>query len=335
MGDIRDGLPEDARDRLREADVPEWLNPMLATLTDVRFSRRDWIYERKLDGERCLAFRDGGEPRLLSRNRQSLNVQYPELVEALADQRRDRFVLDGEVVAFSGGVSSFSRLQGRMHVHDPQEARESDVAVYYYVFDLLHVGEYDVTDLPLRARKSLLKRAFQFPDPLRFTPHRNEAGEAYFHEACRKGWEGIIAKDATAAYVHSRSRKWLKFKCVAQQELVIGGYTDPKGSRIAFGALLLGYHDGDALRYAGKVGTGFDDETLERLGERLKDMERSEPPFDGDDLPGDDVHWVEPRLVAEIGFEEWTEGGRLRQPRFLGLRQDKPPEDVVREEPED
>jgi ATP-dependent DNA ligase len=182
----------------------------------------------------------------------------------------------------------------------------------------------------LRWRKQLLKGAFSFSELIRFVPHQDE-GEQFFEEACQKGWEGIIAKKADGAYVHGRSRDWLKFKCVQQQELVIGGYTEPHGERIAFGALLVGYYEGDKLRYAGKVGTGFDEETLRDLHDRLSELERETPPFDEEDLPGDEVHWVSPKLVAEIGFEEWTKHDKLRQPRYLGLRRDKPAEDVVRE----
>jgi bifunctional non-homologous end joining protein LigD len=325
-------LSPDNRELLRESDQPDWIEPMLATLTDRRFSDDDWIFERKLDGERCLAYRSKDEVRLMSRNRKQLNAHYPELVEALAAARSQAFVIDGEVVAFEGRVTSFSKLQGRMHLEDAEEARQSAIDVYYYVFDVLYLDGYDTTGVPLRERKSLLKRAFSFRDPLRFVQHRNKEGEAFFQEACRKGWEGIIAKDASAAYVHGRSKKWLKFKCVNRQELVIGGYTEPHGERIGFGALLVGYYDGHELVYAGKVGTGFDDETLRRLKKRLTSLERDRSPFAGDDLPAKEVHWVRPELVAQIGFEEWTKHGRLRQPRYEGLREDKDAADVVREE---
>nr|WP_219846639.1 hypothetical protein [Salinibacter sp. 10B] len=189
-----ESLPDSAQEQLRTADPPTWTEPMLATLTDRRFSGDGWLFERKLDGERCLAFRNGTDGHLRSRNRKSLNAPYPELVEAIEGQSPTPFVLDGEVVAFSKGISSFSRLQQRMQIDDPEEARESRVAVYYYVFDLLHLDGYDLTNLALRNRKSVLKKAFSYDDPLRFTPHRNTEGEAFFEEACEKGWEGIIAK---------------------------------------------------------------------------------------------------------------------------------------------
>jgi len=330
-----DGLPDDARRALKQEDPADSPRPMLATLTDRRFSDPGWIYERKLDGERCIARREGSEVRLLSRNGKDLGDTYPELAEALAGQDGGAFVVDGEIVAFEGKLTSFSRLQKRMQISDRKEARASGVKVYYYVFDLLHLNGYDTTDVGLRHRKALLRKALKFRDPVRYTAHRNEDGEKYHREACRKGWEGIIAKRADSRYVHTRSRDWLKFKCVNQQEFVIGGYTEPEGQRIGFGALLIGYYDDGDLIYAGKVGTGYDDETLERLSSRLTSVERKHPPFDEGDLPQRDVHWVRPELVCEVGFTEWTADGKLRHPRFLGLRRDKDAEDVTRERPKD
>ncbi|WP_371056557.1 non-homologous end-joining DNA ligase [Rhodosalinus sp. K401] len=327
-----DALSDTERDALRDAPHPDWTAPMLATLTDDRFSDPGWLYERKLDGERALAFRDGDRVRLLTRNRKDLGQTYPEIAEALGTATPEDFVADGEIVAFEGGVTSFSRLQARMQIKDAEAARQSDVRVFYYLFDLLHLDGQDLTALPLRARKSVLKRAFGFADPIRFTPHRVEEGEAFFREACDKGWEGVIAKRADAPYVRSRSRDWLKFKCANGQELVIGGFTEPEGSRKGFGALLVGYYEDGALRYAGKVGTGFDDAFLESFRQKLDGISRKTAPFD-DPPAGDDVTWLSPELVAEIGFTEWTSHGKLRHPRFLGLRDDKDPRDVTRERP--
>jgi DNA ligase D-like protein (predicted ligase) len=325
-------LPDDAAERLERSDPPDSVRPMLATLTERRFSEPDWIYERKLDGERCMTLRRGSSLRLLSRNSKELNETYPELADALSEQDAESFAVDGEIVAFEGRVTSFSRLQQRMQISDPEEARRSGVKVYYYLFDLLYLGGYDTTGVPLRHRKALLRQALRFADPIRFTAHRNEDGEAYYREACRKGWEGIIAKRADSGYAHTRSRDWLKFKCVNQQEFVVGGYTDPQGERVGFGALLIGYYDEDELKYAGKVGTGYDDETLERLSDRLAAIERKTPAFGEEDLPRNGVHWVTPELVAEVGFTEWTDDGKLRHPRFLGLRRDKQARQVKREQ---
>jgi bifunctional non-homologous end joining protein LigD len=297
---------------------------MKAVLTDAPFDDPGWIFERKLDGIRCLAHRDDGGPvRLLSRTDRDMTGQFPELAEALDAQTCKDFVIDGEVVAFQDGITSFSRLQRR--------GRER-VSVFLYVFDLMRHEGSDVRDLPLRDRKTLLRRALRFEGPLRLSTHRNEHGTELFREACRQGLEGLIAKRADSRYLSGgRSRDWLKLKCHAEQELVIGGFTAPQGSRTDFGALLVGYWQGSALRYAGKVGTGFDQATLKTLGAKLRELERDRPPFaDVHPIPRG-THWVEPELVAQIAFSEWTRDGRLRHPRYLGLRDDKPAREVVRE----
>jgi bifunctional non-homologous end joining protein LigD len=297
------------------------MKPMKAVLTDDRFSDPDWIYERKLDGIRCLAFKGDEHVRLRSRNDLSLNGRFPEIAHALHDQPAGNFVLDGEIVAFDGPQTSFARLQQR---------GERPARVFYYVFDALRVDGEDVTHQPLRERKARLRKALRFADPIRLTTHRNRDGEAYYAEACRKGWEGLIAKRADSPYTHGRSRDWLKFKCSAEQELVIGGYTAPRGTRTDLGALLLGYYDDGKLRYAGKVGTGFTQATLRELAGELAPLRRDTSPF-ADEVRERTATWVEPQLVAEVGFSEWTRDGRLRHPRFLGLRDDKAATEVVRE----
>jgi DNA ligase D-like protein (predicted ligase) len=326
-----DSLTDEDRRLLRRAGQPRGLEPMKAVLTDERFSDHDWIFERKLDGVRCLAFRSSRAAQLVSRTGRSLNRSYPELVEALERDRCRDFVADGEIVAFSGGVTSFSRLQGRMQIADPAKARATGIAVYLYLFDLPHVSAHDTTRLPLRSRKALLRRALTFEGRVRYLPHRNTNGEALYEEACKRELEGVIAKRATSPYLPRRSGDWLKFKCSHGQELVIGGFTAPKGSRTDFGALLVGYYEDGELRYAGKVGTGFDRETLARLGRRLRSLEREDPPFaDVHPIPPE-THWVEPKLVGQFEYSEWTRDGRLRHPRYVGLRDDKRPTAVVRE----
>jgi bifunctional non-homologous end joining protein LigD len=325
------GLPGAVRDSLRDEPVPDWRAPTLATLTDKRFSDPQWIYERKFDGMRCLAFRDGERVRLLSRNQQPLNGTYPELVDALAAQHASRFVLDGEVVAFAGRRTSFARLQGRLGITDPEVARASPVRVFYYLFDVLHLDGKSTVEVPLTWRKKLLRKAIDFNDPLRFATHRVEDGIAAYQAACKRGDEGVIAKRADSPYDSGRSRNWLKFKCVHDQEFVVGGYTSPKGSRVDLGALLLGYYDGREFVYAGKVGTGFDEATLHRLHERLSTMHLESPPFTQGLVREAGAHWVRPDMVVQIGFSEWTRDGKLRHPRYLGLRTDKEPRDVVRE----
>jgi bifunctional non-homologous end joining protein LigD len=312
---------------------PAWLDPELATLTQERFSDPAWIYERKLDGERCLAFRDGARMRLMTRNQKEDTSTYPEIAEALAAQRPDSFIVDGEIVAFEDGQTRFARLQQRLGVRQPDPALIARYPVYYYIFDVLW-ADRDVRQLPLRERKRILRELLTFDDPLRFTEHRDTDGEAFYREACADGWEGLIAKRADAPYRAGRTRDWLKFKCESGQEFVIGGFTDPQGSRTGFGALLLGYYDSDGkLVYAGKVGTGFSQRTLDTMHAALASIEREQPAFDKGDLPRSHVHWVEPRLVGEVGFSEWTTDGELRHPRFQGLRDDKDPREVVREKP--
>jgi DNA ligase D-like protein (predicted ligase) len=307
--------------------------PMKAKLIDAPFSDPGWVFERKLDGVRALVRRDGERLTLTSRTGRDMSRSYPELTEALLTEAATEFVADGEIVAFDGSRTSFERLQGRLGIGDPQLARLTGIPVFIYLFDLLEFAGNDLTSLPLRQRKSALRRAFDFHGPVRYTPHRNERGEQYFREACAKGWEGLIAKRAESPYVHGRSRDWLKLKCSLEQELVIGGYTPPQGSRTRFGALLVGYYEENELRFAGKVGTGFSQRELDRLGEKLESLRVSDCPFKrGGGLPRD-ATWVEPRLVGQFGFGEWTRDGKLRHPRYLGLRDDKPACEVVRERP--
>jgi DNA ligase D-like protein (predicted ligase) len=304
---------------------------MLATLTQERFSREGWLFEPKWDGERCLAFRRGRELNFFSRNRKRLNDKYPEIAAAFDQQTAESFIVDGEIVTFKDGITSFSKLQQRMQVEHPTAELLSKVPVWLYLFDLLYLDRYDTRQVPLRYRKELLRKTFDFRHALRFTEHRETEGEAYYREACRRGWEGVIAKNMDCVYVSTRTRDWLKFKCVQQQEFVIVGYTDPQGKRIGFGALLVGFYHRGKLVYAGKVGTGYDTDTLRRLGKQLAQLETLTCPFTGDGIPRRGVHCVKPKLVAEIGFTEWTPEGKLRHPRFLGLREDKRPKEIVRE----
>jgi len=302
---------------------------MKAVLHDRPFSDPNWVFERKLDGERCGAVRRRGKVHLLSRTGQRLDQTYPELVDALAWTGPD-LLLDGEIVAFDHGQTSFSRLQQRIGIHDATRARQSSVAVYYYVFDLLELDGRDLRPLALIERKALLRRAVEFRGHLRYTPYRRRDGETAFRHACQRGWEGVIGKRADSPYTAARSRDWLKLKCAHGQELVVGGWTEPRGSRQHLGALLVGYYEGERLRYAGKVGTGFDQPTLMQLSGKLAKLHREHSPFDAGEPPSN-AHWVEPVLVAEIGFAEWTRDGKLRQPRYQGLRDDKPAREVVRE----
>jgi DNA ligase D-like protein (predicted ligase) len=323
---------EELLDHPLKTRQPAWIKPMLATLGKKRFYSDQWIYEPKLDGERCLTFKKGKNIKMYSRNHILINQSYPELIDALEKEPVPEFVVDGEIVAFEGDRTSFALLQNRMHVTNPSPALLRKVPVFYYIFDVIHLNGFDLTGLPLLHRKRLLRQGLDFHDPLRYLDHRLGASEEYFQEACRLGWEGLIAKRADSVYEPKRSEAWLKFKCVNEQEFVIGGYTDPQRSRIGFGSLLVGYYDEDGeLRYAGKIGTGFSDRMLADLCGQFERMKLKDSPFADFDPGKKGFHWVEPRLVAQVAFTEWTSDGKLRHPRFLGLRRDKAPEQVRRE----
>ncbi|MGH2756850.1 MAG: non-homologous end-joining DNA ligase [Actinomycetota bacterium] len=294
---------------------------MLATLTHDYFSDPDWIFELKLDGVRCLTFKQGNDVRMLSRNKIDRSGHYPAIAKAIARQTHD-FVIDGEVAAIRGGRTSFALLQ---------QAYRMKVPIVYFVFDIVYLDGKKVARHSLLERKAMLKKALSWRKSLQFVDHITGDGEDYHAAACEQGLEGVIAKRAASRYVHGRSNEWLKFKCTNEQELVIGGYTDPQGSRAAFGALLVGYYEGKQLRYAGKVGTGFDAALLRSLLTEMKPLERDVSPF-ADKLPArKNVHWLKPELVAQVGFAEWTSDGRLRHPRFVGIRRDKKASQVRRE----
>ena len=327
-------LAKSAPGGLRYRTQPSWIPPMLATLTDTLPGEGKWVYEPKLDGVRALIYVSGGVVRMYSRNRKPLNDAYPELVEALEMAVRGDAVLDGEIVAFDAdrGVTSFARLQQRMQLRDPVRARRSQVPIQLYLFDCLFYEGVDLTGLPLVDRKAVLRDVVWYDEPIHFTPHRTTGSAEMLRDACARGAEGILAKRADSRYVSARSTEWLKLKCTKQQEFVIGGYTAPQGSRAHLGALLVGYYEGRSLRYAGKVGTGYDRRTLEHLHQRLLPLRRSASPFSEGPAPAGEVQWVTPRLVAQIGFSEWTSAGLLRHPRFLGLRNDKSAREVRRED---
>lgn len=307
--------------------TPGWMEPMLATLVDPHELPSGWVYEPKLDGVRCLAFCEPDSVHLFSRNRKELDGAYPEIVAALARAVKGSAVLDGEVVAIDPrtGVSSFSLLQRRIGLRDSVRARRSGVEVEYWVFDCLRAGKDDLRKLPLTKRRKRLEAVLRPGGPIRLTPLFETGFEALFRTACERGSEGLIGKRSASHYTGGRSRDWVKLKCVNHQEFVIGGWTDPAGSREAFGALLVGYFDAAGkLHYAGKVGTGFDAAALRQLAALLARRARTTSPFTGPNPPRErGAHWVTPSLVAQIGFSEWTHDDRLRHPRFLGLRDDK------------
>ncbi|MYT74937.1 MULTISPECIES: non-homologous end-joining DNA ligase [unclassified Streptomyces] len=335
MTGLLDALPSELERRLSPAAPGVQLaeSPMLATLSDRREFPAGWIFERKLDGIRVLAVRENGKVTLRSRSGRKIDTTYPEIVDALAAQDCADFTIDGEMVAYAHGRTDFGRLQQRMGLTRPADVARSDVAVTYYAFDLLRLDGTDLRRLPLRTRKSLLRNALAFGAPLRLTTHRNAGGPELLADACARGWEGLIAKRADSLYQGRRSDAWLKLKCSQGQEFVVGGFTEPTGSRKGIGALLIGYYADGRLRYAGKVGTGFDQKTLAELRGRLDELRVDTSPFDGR-VAQPTAHWTRPRLVAQVAFSEWTRDGLLRHPRYQGLRDDKKPDDVVRERAE-
>ena len=308
------------------------IDPMLATLTSDYFSSPDWIYERKWDGIRIIAFKNGEEVKLITRNQKDYSEKYPHIVEALKKQKTHNYILDGEVVAFQDNTSGFSLLQRRALIG------EDHLKLKYCVFDLLYFNDQNLTEIPLIDRKELLSKSIKFNDLILLTEYIINDGLGYLKKACSLGWEGIIAKFAQSKYIQQRTKYWLKFKCHQQQEFIIIGYTESTGMRTVFGALLLGYYENNTLVFAGKVGTGFSELLLTVLTKHLKLIEISKPAqlknVDVREVGSiQNIHWVKPLLVAEIKFTEWTNDGKLRHPSFLGLRFDKDPLTIVRETP--
>jgi len=276
---------------------------MAATLTQERFSGPEWLFERKLDGIRMLAFKNGADVKLYSRNR--LRQHYPTVADAIAHLPVHDVILDGEA------------------------AWDPNSRIAYHVFDILWLKGRSVTNLPLEVRRALLQDLPLSP-PLAHVPEITE--NKPWDRACREGWEGVIAKLRSSPYEHRRSPSWLKMKCEATQELVVGGFTDPQGSRVGLGALLVGYFDGDDFVFAGKIGTGFNTKLLLELRARLNKLEVAKSPFTkAKGLPRIRAHWVTPEIVVQVSFIEWTVHGKLRHPRLVGIRYDKSPREVVRE----
>ena len=278
--------------------MPDWVEPMAATLTQERFSGRDWLFERKFDGIRLLAYKIAGDVWLYSRNRLPQNL--PELTRAIANLPVNDVILDGEVT-----------WDGRSG---------------YHIFDILWLNGHPVTALPLEDRRALL-RELPFEAPMQRVELVDD--EKPWELARREGWEGVIAKRRGSPYEHRRSRHWLKMKCEASQELVVGGFTDPQGTRVGLGALLVGYYESGDFVFAGKIGTGFDTKLLMDLRSRLDAIEVPVSPFTkATGLPRLRVHWVRPEIVVQVAFIEWTVHGKLRHPRLLGVRSNNDVNDI-------
>ncbi|RZK08264.1 MAG: DNA ligase D, partial [Flavobacterium sp.] len=312
----------DLEDAVKLSKFPYDWRPQLATLADEAFDNEEWIFETKYDGYRTLAQMEGDEVHLISRNGISFNSKYPAIVEALKTIKKD-MILDGEVVVEdSKGKSNFQWLQ---HLDDfPDKGK-----LKLYVFDILYFAGFDLRQLELVHRKKILKALLPKHKSILYSEHKEGKGIKAFEQAKKKGGEGIIAKKATSKYHHDkRTKDWLKIKTDQQQEMVIGGFTDPQGGRKGLGALLCGYYKDDAFHYSGKVGTGFTEVILEELRKKLNRLERKTPAFtDPPKMLG--IHWVKPELVAQIKFSEFTETGSMRHPVYLGLREDKKATEVT------
>jgi bifunctional non-homologous end joining protein LigD len=294
-----------------DAKMPDWLEPMAATLTQERFSGGDWLFERKFDGIRLLAYKRGKDVQLYSRNRLPQNV--PPVAAAIAQLPVTEAILDGEIT---------------WNPSPPAGDGEAGLQSGYHVFDILWLNGQSVAALPLEERQQLLQ-ALPLTPPLRRVELLDD--DDPWQRARREGWEGVIAKRRGSPYEHRRSKLWLKMKCEASQEFVVGGFTDPQGSRVGLGALLVGYYDQSDLIFAGRLGTGFDTKLLLDLRARLDAIEIPSAPFSKSvGLPRMGAHWVKPEIVVQAAFLEWTAHGKLRHPRLLGVRFDKNARDVVR-----
>ena len=326
----------------REAPMPGAIHPMLATLVDKPFNAADWLYEIKWDGYRAVAFIEGDRVRLVSRNQNEMTAQYPELRELPEHVRAGKAIIDGEIVALDDeGRPSFSLMQQRTGIGGQGRRvgrADTSIPIVYYAFDLLYLDGYDLRRVDLEQRKQALSQILAGDSLVQYSEHFDD-GTALYEVAKQRGLEGIVAKLRRSCYIEKRSREWLKIKITQRQECVIGGYTDPKGSREHFGSIILGLYDNQGrLIHVGQAGSGFTQATHEDMWQRLKKLSADRSPFYGKVETSRKNHWVKPELVAEIKFTEWThetsEGGvKLRAPVYEGLRFDKPPHQCVLETP--
>ena len=317
------------------ADMPRLIKPMLASLRhEFPADEEDYGWELKWDGLRAVAYVSGGTVRLVSRNEKEMAGSYPELA-VLARCVGAPVILDGEIVALHDERPDFGLLQSRMHVLRPDDTLVADVPVHYYVFDVLYQGHDVLTGRPYTERRARLEDLGLDSGPFRTPPWHRGGGDKVLAESITKGLEGVVGKPLSSAYHPGQRRDWIKIKNVKQQEVIICGWAPGEGRRAdLIGSLLLGVYDGDRLRYVGHVGTGFTDAMLADLAEQLRPLGRETSPF-GTKIPSQaarDAHWTEPSLVGEVSFAEWTSDGILRQPSWRGLRIDKEPAEVHRED---
>jgi bifunctional non-homologous end joining protein LigD len=309
--------------------MPEIIHPMLATLVDDPFSDPEWIFETKWDGFRSICFVKNGKSRFVSRNQIDMTPQYPELVGMAKQIKAKEAILDGEIVALDkDGMPRFQLLQPRVGRKSGIEALRGQGHIVYYVFDLLYLDGNDLMPCTVIERKELLEQILKPASFIKLSEHVMGEGEAFFKQIEKFHLEGLIAKRAASPYVQKRSRDWLKIKTILRSEAMIGGYTQPRGSRSHFGALVVGLYRGHDLHYVAHVGGGFNQRTLTEIYKLMQPLKTKESPFVDAPKTNEPVQWLKPKLVAEVKFSEWTADHRLRQPIFIGLREDKKPEDV-------
>jgi bifunctional non-homologous end joining protein LigD len=312
----------------RKARFPDTIHPMLATLVDHPFSTPEWIFETKWDGFRSICFVRKGKSHFVSRNQIDMTPQYPELASVARQIDAKEAILDGEIVALDkDGMPRFQLLQPRVGRKSGIEALRGHGHIVYYVFDLLYVDGNDLTSCPVVERKEALAQILRPADFIKLSEHIVGDGEAFFKQIEKFHLEGMIAKRASSPYLQKRTKDWLKVKTVQRSEVVIGGFTQPRGSRSNFGALVVGLYRGPALHYVAHVGGGFNQRTLARIYKSMQPLKAKESPFVDAPKTNEPVQWIKPKLVAEVKFSEWTADLRMRHPVFIGLREDKKPED--------
>jgi bifunctional non-homologous end joining protein LigD len=316
----------------RKIQMPAAIKPMLATLVDKAFSNPDWLFETKWDGVRAVCFIKNGNARFVSRNQIQMTAQYPELAGIAASVDATNVILDGEIVALDEqGVSRFQLLQPRLGRKNSGEIGRmmSTTRLAYYVFDVIYLDGFDLTSCLLLDRKATLERILKSSKNVRYSDHIIGEGEKLYEAIAKVPLEGIIAKRLESTYVQKRSSDWLKIKTSLESEVVVGGYTQPRNSRSYFGALVVGLYSEGKLHYVAHTGGGFNQKTLERVFKLLQPLKTKGCPFVDAPKTNEPVQWVKPKLVAQVKFSEWTADRRMRHPIFLGLREDKKPEECT------
>jgi len=320
----------------RKKSMPTMIRPMLATLVDEPFSDAEWMFETKWDGFRSVCFVNRGQARFVSRNQIEMTPQYPELANVPKQINAKQVILDGEIVALDEhGMPRFQLLQNKLRIRSGSYAKASKAQIVYFVFDLLYCDGYDLMNCPVIERKALLEQILQPASFVKYSDHIETEGEQFFREVEKFRLEGMIAKRAASKYVQKRTSDWLKVKTVLRSEVVVGGYTQPRGTRSYFGSLVCGLYKEKDLHYVAHTGGGFNEKTLASIYNLMQPLKTGKSPFINPPKTNEPVQWLSPKLVAEVKFSEWTADERKRQPIFLGLREDKKPQDCRFEHEQD